>query len=73
MIKRSIIKSIQRLQSSTRLAMASTRSTLPVDTSARLASLRQLMKKHSVSAYLIPSDDAHGLVTLSPVDQDEFG
>jgi Xaa-Pro aminopeptidase len=30
-----------------------------IDTTARLTALRLLMKKNNVSAYLVPSEDAH--------------
>lgn len=33
--------------------------TMTIDTSQRLARLRQLMTKHEVHAYIIPSEDAH--------------
>ncbi|KAK5098846.1 hypothetical protein LTS08_006224 [Lithohypha guttulata] len=39
-----------------------------VDTSKRLAQLRQLMKKHKVDVYIVPSEDSHQSEYIAPCD-----
>ncbi|KAL3425766.1 xaa-pro aminopeptidase [Phlyctema vagabunda] len=39
-----------------------------VDTSARLVALRQLMKKHNVDVYIVPSEDSHSSEYIAPCD-----
>ncbi|KAJ3343645.1 hypothetical protein HDU93_007526 [Gonapodya sp. JEL0774] len=41
----------------------------PVDTSARLESLRQVMKEHAVSAYIIPTEDPHQSEYIADCDK----
>lgn len=39
-----------------------------VDTSARLAQLRQLMQEHKVDVYIVPSEDSHQSEYIAPCD-----
>ncbi|RDW89420.1 putative aminopeptidase P [Coleophoma cylindrospora] len=39
-----------------------------VDTSSRLAVLRELMKKHTVDVYIVPSEDSHNSEYIAPCD-----
>ncbi|KAL2868218.1 exocyst subunit SEC8 [Aspergillus lucknowensis] len=39
-----------------------------VDTSKRLASLRQLMQEHKVDVYIVPSEDSHQSEYIAPCD-----
>ncbi|KAI0382662.1 aminopeptidase-like protein [Hypomontagnella monticulosa] len=39
-----------------------------VDTTARLAKLRELMSKHNVDVYVIPSEDSHASEYIAPCD-----
>ncbi|KAI1412972.1 aminopeptidase-like protein [Hypoxylon sp. FL1857] len=39
-----------------------------VDTSSRLAKLRQLMSEHKVDVYIIPSEDSHASEYIAPCD-----
>ncbi|KAK9470384.1 peptidase M24, structural domain-containing protein [Dipodascopsis tothii] len=39
-----------------------------VDTTARLAALRQLMTQHNIEIYIVPSEDAHQSEYIAPVD-----
>ncbi|EER27392.1 Xaa-Pro aminopeptidase, putative [Coccidioides posadasii C735 delta SOWgp] len=41
---------------------------MPVDTSQRLAKLRELMKERHVDVYLIPSEDSHQSEYIAPCD-----
>lgn len=39
-----------------------------VDTSKRLAELRDLMKKHNLDVYIVPSEDSHQSEYIAPCD-----
>ncbi|KAI1094601.1 aminopeptidase-like protein [Rostrohypoxylon terebratum] len=39
-----------------------------VDTTARLSQLRELMKKHEVDVYIVPSEDSHASEYIAPAD-----
>jgi Xaa-Pro aminopeptidase len=39
-----------------------------VDTSKRLAQLRELMKEHKVDVYIVPSEDSHQSEYIAPCD-----
>ncbi|KAI1448366.1 aminopeptidase-like protein [Annulohypoxylon stygium] len=39
-----------------------------VDTTARLSKLRELMKKHEVDVYIVPSEDSHASEYIAPTD-----
>ncbi|XDG01209.1 hypothetical protein ABKA04_000824 [Annulohypoxylon sp. FPYF3050] len=39
-----------------------------VDTTARLSKLRELMKKHEVDVYIVPSEDSHASEYIAPAD-----
>ncbi|KAK2749845.1 hypothetical protein FQN57_005259 [Myotisia sp. PD_48] len=41
---------------------------MPVDTSLRLARLRELMTQHKVDVYIVPSEDSHQSEYLAPCD-----
>ncbi|KAI1812853.1 aminopeptidase-like protein [Poronia punctata] len=54
--------SVHRFQSTSALDMAK------VNTTDRLSKLRQLMSKHKVDVYIVPSEDAHSSEYIAPCD-----
>jgi len=53
----------------TTLEMAPVANASALDTSQRLAQLRDIMKQHSIDAYIVPSEDAHQSEYIADCDK----